>query len=83
VLNNQVPLLEYLLKILQRGLRIGMKTKAKLFYEFGAFRLDTTERLLLRGQEQIPLTPKLFETLFVFVQNAGHVLNKKELMEKV
>ncbi len=52
-------------------------------YEFGPFRLDVTERLLLRDQRHIPLTPKAFETLLVLVEHGGHVIDKDELMKKV
>jgi Tol biopolymer transport system component/DNA-binding winged helix-turn-helix (wHTH) protein len=52
-------------------------------YEFGPFRLDATERLLLRGEEHVPLTPKAFETLLVLVEHGGHVIEKNELMKKV
>jgi DNA-binding winged helix-turn-helix (wHTH) protein/TolB-like protein/Tfp pilus assembly protein PilF len=50
-------------------------------YEFGPFRLDAEERLLFRGQEIVPLTPKVVETLLVLVENRGQLLHKNELME--
>ena len=50
------------------------------FYEFGDFRLDATKRRLLRGDEPVPLTPKLFETLLYLVEHPGIVLTKDELM---
>ena len=31
-------------------------------YELGPFRLDPTERMLLRGDETVPLTLKAFDT---------------------
>jgi Tol biopolymer transport system component/DNA-binding winged helix-turn-helix (wHTH) protein len=49
-------------------------------YEFGAFLLDGKERLLLRDGQEIPLTPKAFETLRLLVENCGHVLTKEELL---
>ena len=55
----------------------------KRFYLFGVFRIDVTERVLLGEKGSIPLTPKAFDTLFVLVQNSGHVLGTKELMEQV
>lgn len=60
-----------------------MGQEPKLVYEFGPFRLDTSERLLLCDSETLPLTPKAFETLLVLVENSGHVLEKGELMEKI
>ena len=52
-------------------------------YEFGAYRLDTVERVLLRDGQPVPLTPKAFETLVVLVQNNGHVVEKDDLMKQV
>lgn len=49
-------------------------------YEFGPFRLDPTERTLLRGDETVPLTPKAFDTLYLLVRNSGHVLKKDEMI---
>ena len=37
-------------------------------YEFGPFRLDVAERVLLRGGLPVPLTQKAFETLYVKVE---------------
>jgi TolB-like protein/DNA-binding winged helix-turn-helix (wHTH) protein/Tfp pilus assembly protein PilF len=60
-----------------------MSKPTKQIYEFGPFRLDTAERLLLRSGETVPLTPKAFDTLVVLVQKSGHVVGKDELMNEV
>lgn len=60
-----------------------MNRQKRHLYEFGQFRIDVGERQLLRGEDQIALTPKAFDTLLVLVENCGHALDKKELMEKV
>ena len=60
-----------------------MNRRALHFYEFGPFRLNVTERLLYRGSEVVPLTPKVFDLLLVLVENAGHVLEKSSLMEQL
>jgi Tol biopolymer transport system component/DNA-binding winged helix-turn-helix (wHTH) protein len=60
-----------------------MSQQVRHLYEFGPFRLDATERLLLRDEQHIPLTPKAFETLLVLVEHGGHVIEKNELMKKV
>ncbi|HEY9433048.1 MAG TPA: winged helix-turn-helix domain-containing protein [Blastocatellia bacterium] len=60
-----------------------MKQSDKHFYEFGPFRLDTAERLLLRDGQHVPLTPKAFETLLILVENCGRVIDKDELLKKV
>jgi Tol biopolymer transport system component/DNA-binding winged helix-turn-helix (wHTH) protein len=51
-----------------------------LHYEFGPFRLDPGERILLRGNEIVPLTPKAFDTLQLLVRNSGHLLEKDVLI---
>jgi len=52
-------------------------------YSFGAFRVDGHERLLFKADREIPLTPKVFDTLLALIENSSHVLTKKELMQKV
>jgi len=49
-------------------------------YEFGPFRLDPTERILRRGNEIVPLTPKAFDTLYLLVRNSGHLLENDEMI---
>ena len=38
------------------------------FYEFGPFRLEPAERKLLRGNDAVVLTPKVFDTLLLLVE---------------
>jgi Tol biopolymer transport system component/DNA-binding winged helix-turn-helix (wHTH) protein len=52
-------------------------------YEFGPFRLDVANRLLLRDGEIVPLKPKVFDTLLVLVERSGQVVSKNELIEKI
>ncbi|MGH9752968.1 MAG: tetratricopeptide repeat protein, partial [Blastocatellia bacterium] len=52
-------------------------------FEFGPFRLDTAERLLLRDGEPVLLPPKAFDTLLVLVANRGHILRKDDLLNAV
>jgi DNA-binding winged helix-turn-helix (wHTH) protein/TolB-like protein/Tfp pilus assembly protein PilF len=56
---------------------------AKPLYEFGPFRLDSTEHILLRDGEPLPLRPKEFAVLLALVENHGHVLSKDELLQAV
>jgi len=44
-----------------------MEKNASHLYEFGPFRLDPAERLLSRGEEPVPLTPKAFDLLVALV----------------
>lgn len=53
---------------------------APQIYEFGPFRLEPAERKLLRGSEDLVLTPKAFDTLVLLVRNSGHLLEKEELI---
>ncbi|HTG61217.1 MAG TPA: tetratricopeptide repeat protein, partial [Terriglobia bacterium] len=55
----------------------------KHFYEFGPFRLDATDRQLLREGVPLSLTPKALDTLLVLVRNCGRTLEKDELMKAV
>ena len=41
------------------------------------------ERLLFKENREVALTPKVFDTLLVLLENSSHVLTKKELMEQV
>jgi DNA-binding winged helix-turn-helix (wHTH) protein/TolB-like protein/Tfp pilus assembly protein PilF len=52
-------------------------------YEFGRFRLNTAERVLLREGELVSLTPKVFDILLTLVQNSGKVVSKEDLMKRV
>jgi len=60
-----------------------MTRTAGQIYEFGAFRIDMRERQLLRDGAVVPLTPKVFDTLLVLVENSGHILNKDEVIKTV
>src|SRR4030095_8616990 len=53
------------------------------FYEFGRFRLKSDERVLLRGDELVPLTPKAFDILLTLLENDGRIVHKDDLMRKV
>ena len=55
----------------------------KRFYSFGAFRIDVTERVLFGERGTVPLTPKVFDTLLLLVENNNHVLGKQELIERI
>ena len=52
-------------------------------YAFGPFRFDAQERLLFRDNQPVPLTPKVADTLHVLLQNAGHLVDKDELMRRI
>src|SRR3982751_463649 len=60
-----------------------MSKRAKQIYEFGAFRLDGTERVLLCEEKPVALTPKALEVLLLLVERHGHIVEKDELMRRV
>ena len=60
-----------------------MSLQPKNFYEFGAYRIDARDHLLLREGEVVPLAPKAFDLLLVLAQSSGRVLTKEELMKLV
>jgi len=60
-----------------------MRKQTKQLYEFGPFRLDIDERLLMRDGRMAPLPPKVFDTLLVLVENSGRVVSKDELMQSL
>lgn len=52
-------------------------------YRFAEFQLDGAERLLFENDLPVTLPPKVFDTLVMFVENAGHVLSKEKMLEGV
>jgi len=53
-------------------------------YHFGDFHLDVEERRLSRRDgTEVPLTPRVFDTLRYLVEHSGRVLDKEVLMEAV
>lgn len=60
-----------------------MSHESNQIYEFGPFRLEVAEHLLLRNGETVPLQPKAFELLLVLVKHHGHLLEKDELLKAI
>jgi len=67
----------------KRSLTIFMSGEVRHFYDFGPFRLDVTEHLLLRAGKAVALTPKAFDTLLLLVRNGGRIVDKDELLKSV
>src|SRR6267378_2573258 len=55
----------------------------KRLFVFDRYRLDEQERQLLLGTQVVPLPPKVFDLLAVLVQNAGRLLPKQDLLDRV
>src|SRR6478735_9883164 len=49
-------------------------------YEFGPFLLDPAGRVLTRDRQVVPLAPKTFDLLVLFLQHPGRAYSKQELM---
>ena len=60
-----------------------MSEQTSDFYEFGRFRVKSDERVLLRGEDLVSLTPKAFDILLTLLENDGRIVNKDDLMKKV
>jgi DNA-binding winged helix-turn-helix (wHTH) protein/Tfp pilus assembly protein PilF len=58
-----------------------MDRPVKHLLTFGPFRMDLEERVLMRDQETISLSPKAFETLLVLAQHCERVVLKDDLMK--
>jgi len=60
-----------------------MEEKTQHLYGFGPFRLDPKECLLILDGTPVPLPPKAFEALLFLVENAGHLVDKDDLMRRL
>src|SRR5687768_11785795 len=52
-------------------------------YVFGAFRLDPVDKVLLRDDQPVPLTPKAIDTLLALVARQGRLVTKDDLLQLV
>jgi DNA-binding winged helix-turn-helix (wHTH) protein/TolB-like protein len=60
-----------------------MDKSANRFYEFGPFRADEKARRLLRGEETVAISSKIFDLLLAFIQSGGEVVGKDDLMARL
>lgn len=51
--------------------------------QFGEYRLFASERLLLRGDDQVEIGGRALDILVVLTEHAGLVVSKKDLMTRV
>ena len=68
------------------GLRVQVpehQVAASSVHEFGPFRLESTERLLLRAGQPVSLTPKAFDLLVYLVDHSGRLVTKQALMSEL
>ncbi len=57
------------------------KPTSPRIYEFGAFRLDSHRRALLRDGELVALTARAIDLLLVLIERRAQVLEKEELIQ--
>jgi DNA-binding winged helix-turn-helix (wHTH) protein len=50
---------------------------------FGPYRLDVLSRVLMRGEQLVPLPSKAIDVLLVLIKRCGEVVSKNDLMEAV
>jgi TolB-like protein/Flp pilus assembly protein TadD len=70
--------------IFSEGSYVERMSKSNCYiYEFGVFRLDLVKRELKQAGKIVSLTPKIFDTLRVLVQNQGQIVTKDSLMDEI
>lgn len=52
-------------------------------YRFGEFQLFADERMVMRGETRVHMTPRVFHLLLILVENAGRLVTKETLLEQV
>ena len=60
-----------------------MSLAIKHFYCFGDFTVDADQKVLLRDGTPMAMTPKVFDTLLILVENSGRIVKKEELMNRL
>src|SRR5262245_50465766 len=60
-----------------------MEKSLRHLYQFGPYRLDSSECLLLRNGQAVSLTPKAFDLLKALVERPGELLSKEDLLQTV
>jgi adenylate cyclase len=60
-----------------------MVNESRILYEFGPFRLDPVERILLKQGSLVPLNGRALDTLLLLVQRRGHLVEKDEILREV
>ena len=60
-----------------------MSLKTWVRYDFGDFRLDPRERVLRSGDTVVAIAPKAFDALLLLVENAGALVERGSLRERL
>jgi len=56
-----------------------MSEQTSDYYEFGRFRVKSDERVLKRGEDLVPLTPKAFDILLTLLENDGRIVSTQDV----
>lgn len=62
---------------------VMISNKDHSIYKFGLYQLEAAERRLLRDGKHLPLTAKVFDLLLLLVRNSKHLIEKRELMNRL
>ena len=54
-----------------------MSQLIQVLYEFGPYKLNPSQQLLVEGETRIPLTPKAFQILLALVESQGQIVSKE------
>jgi TolB-like protein/DNA-binding winged helix-turn-helix (wHTH) protein/Flp pilus assembly protein TadD len=65
------------------GVPVNNNDRPNTGYQFGDYRLDTSEGLLQKDGREVPLTPTLLEILLTLVHYQGRILDKQRFMNSV
>src|ERR1044071_5888370 len=57
-----------------------MSLPFKHTYSFDSFVIDVDQQIVLRDGQQVPMTPKVFETLLLLVQHQGSIVTKDTIL---
>src|SRR4051794_2797742 len=62
---------------------MSLRSEDRICYEFDDFFVDPIRRVLLRGNETLPVSPKALSILVALLAQPGEVVEKADLIEKV
>ena len=61
----------------------SLEAKRETTYSDGFLTVDIAERKVIVNEERIKLTPREFRLFALLIENAGHILTHKQVLEKV
>jgi len=59
------------------------KEPSSRVYKFGEYKLLAEERMLIRGDHRVQMTPRIFSLLLTLVENAGKLVTKETLLKEI